>query len=120
MAECRVDRTSGKWRRAIGTVDDMQAAREASNIEVVEIISPAVDVHSAMQNNNVIDLYLVGHEEVTRDMCNIGTEVPFQSTLPLLGPQGEIVRVAALFDGCAMVSAMCITVFEKVKHRLGK
>ena len=73
-----------------------------------------------MQNNNVIDLYSVGHEEVTRDICNIGTEVPFQSTLHLLAPQGEIVRVVALFDGCAMVSAMCVTVFEKVKHRLGK
>jgi hypothetical protein len=40
--------------------------------------------------------------------------------LNLLGPQGEIVRVEALFDGCAMVSAMCTTVFEKVKHRLGE
>jgi hypothetical protein len=45
--------------------------------------------------------------------------VPFQHTLCLLGPQGEIVRVAALFDGCAMVSAMCTTIFEKVKYRLG-
>ena len=50
----------------------------------------------------------------------MGIEVPFQHTLRLLGPQGEIVRVAALFDGCAMVAAMCVTVFEKVKHRLGK
>ena len=52
----------------------------------------------------------------------MGIEVPFQhtDTLWLLGPQGEIVRVAALFDGCAMVAAMCVTVFEKVKHRLGK
>ena len=60
------------------------------------------------------------HKEVTRAMCDRGEEVPFQSTLQLLGLEGEIVRVAALFDGCAMVSAMCRTVFEKVKHRLGK
>jgi hypothetical protein len=90
------------------------------NVEVVEIISPAVDVLSTTPNNNIIDLYSVGHEEVTRVMCNNGVEVPFQHTLHLLGPQGEIVRVAALFDGCAMVSAMCATVFEKVKHRLGE
>jgi transposase InsO family protein len=68
----------------------------------------------------MINLYSVAHEEVTREMCNTGVEVPFQHTLLLLGPQGEIVRVAALFDGCAMVAAMCISVFEKVKHRLGE
>ena len=50
----------------------------------------------------------------------MGVEVPFQHTLHILGPQGEITRVSALFDGCAMVAAMCITVFEKVKHRLGE
>jgi hypothetical protein len=53
-------------------------------------------------------------------MCDMGVEMPFQHTLQLLGPQGEIVRVAALFDGCAMVAAMCITVFDKIKHRLGE
>ena len=26
----------------------------------------------------------------------------------------------ALFDGCTMVAVMCITIFKKVKHRLGK
>ena len=120
MAEGRVDR-AGKWGGAISNLEDTQAAREMSDIEVVEITSPAVDhVLSTTQNNNVIDLYSVGHEEVTRTMCNSGVEVPFQNTLQLLGPQGEITRVAALFDGCAMVSAMCITVFEKVKHRLGE
>ena len=119
MAEGRIDRAE-KWGGAVSTLEDMQAVQETSDIEVVEIISPAaVNVLSTTQNNNVIDLYLVGHEEVTRDMCNGGVEVPFQSTLHLLGPQGEVVRVAALFDGCAMVSAMCI-VFEKVKHRLGE
>lgn len=65
-------------------------------------------------------MYSVGHEEVTRLMCDMGIEVPFQHTLRLLGPQGEIIRVSALFDGCAMVSAMCMSVFEKVRHRLGE
>src|SRR5882762_3226611 len=53
-------------------------------------------------------------------MCDNGVEVPFQHTLRLLGPQGEVIRVSALFDGCAMVSVMCASVFEKVKHRLGE
>ena len=120
MAEFRTDRTTGKWGRAARNVEDTQAAREASNIEVVEITSPAVDVLSTTQNDNIINLYSVGHEEVTRLMCDMGIEVPFQHTLRLLGPRGEIIRVSALFDGCAMVSAMCATVFEKVQHRLGK
>ena len=50
----------------------------------------------------------------------MGIEVPFQHTLLILGPQGEVVRVAALFDGCVMVAAMCVMIFEKVKHRLGE
>ena len=62
----------------------------------------------------------MGHETVTRTMCDTGIEVPFQHTLLLLGPQGEVVRVAALFDGCAMVAARCVSVFDKVKHRLGE
>jgi intracellular sulfur oxidation DsrE/DsrF family protein len=120
LVKYRVDRKAGKWGRAVSNVGDTQAAREASNVEVVEVISPAVNVISTVQNDSIIDLYSVGHEEVTRVMCNNGVEVPFQNTLHLLGPQGEVVRVAALFDGCAMVSAMCVTVFEKTKHRLGE
>ena len=99
----------------------MPTAREATTGgEEIEIISPLDNVLNNTSNDNVIDLYSVGHEEVTRTMCNTGVEVPFQHTLNLLGPQGEIVRVSALFDGCAMVAAMCASVFDKVKHRLGK
>jgi hypothetical protein len=120
MVKYRSDRTTGKWGRAVSNIESMPAAREPASIEMIEVYSPAVNVPSAELNNNVIDLYSVGHEEVTRAMCKEGIEVPFQHTLRLLGPQGEIVRVSALFDGCAMVSAICATVFEKVKHRLGQ
>ena len=98
----------------------MPTALESASIEEVEIISPAVDVLNITPNNNIVDLYSVGHKDVTREMCDTGVEVPFQHTLLILGPQGETTRVSALFDGCAMVAAMCVTVFEKVKHRLGK
>ena len=120
MAKLRV-RTAGKWGRAVSMVEDKPTALETAEaeVEVVEITSPAVNVLNTVSNNNIVDLYSVGHKEVTRAMCNSGIEVPFQHMLRLLGPQGEVVRVSALFDGCAMVSAMCMTVFEKVKHRLG-
>ncbi|KAG1723796.1 hypothetical protein EDB19DRAFT_1834464 [Suillus lakei] len=44
---------------------------------------------------------------------------PFLQHIACTGPQGEVVRVKALFDEGAMVSAMCTTVFDKVQHRLG-
>ena len=62
-------------------------------------------------------LYSVGHEVATREMCKAKEEVPFKHILQLLGPQGEVVRVSALFNGMAMVAEMCQSVFEKVKHR---
>ena len=120
MAKHGVYRTSGKQGGAISNIEGMLMAWETPDIEVIKVCSPAINVINTVSNNNIVDLYLVGHEEVTRQMCNIGVELPFQHTLQLLGPQGEIIRVAALFNGCAMVSAMCTTVFNKVKHRLGK
>ena len=45
-------------------------------------------------------------------------EVPFTHWLLVHGPRGEIVRVRALFDGGAMVGAMCTSFFNKIQHRL--
>jgi hypothetical protein len=120
LGKHKSDGAAGKWERAASNIDDMQVAQEQVGIEVIEVISPAMNVLSVMQNENLVDLYSVGHMEVTRKMCDMGVEVPFQHILRLLGPQREVIRIVALFDGCAMVSAMCATVFEKVKHRLGE
>ena len=120
MAKHNVERKPGKRGGVVGVVGNTPAAQELTREEVVEIISPAVDVYNTTTNDNVINLYSVGHKEVTRDMCDTGVEVPFQHTLIILGPRGESIRVSALVDGCAMVAAMCTTVFDKVKHRLGE
>ena len=45
--------------------------------------------------------------------------IPFAHQIKIHGPQGEIVRVSALFDGVVMVAAMCVTLFNVVKHWLG-
>jgi len=45
--------------------------------------------------------------------------IPFIHNINLEGPKGEIVRVRGLFDDGALVNAMCLTVFDKVKERLG-
>ena len=60
---------------------------------------------------NLIDLYSVGHMLVLEQWKAGKDEVPFKQLLQLKGPQGEIVRVSALFDGGAMVGAMCTSVF---------
>lgn len=77
MVEQGISRTAGKWRRAISSIEDMPVAQESAGVEVIEIISSAVNVLSTAQNDDIINLYSVGHEEVTRTMCNMGVEAPF-------------------------------------------
>jgi len=65
------------------------------------------------------DLYSVGHEKVSPQLLINRREVPFKHQLLLHGLNGEVIRVQALFDGGAMVSAMDTKVFNQVRHRLG-
>jgi hypothetical protein len=58
---------------------------------------------------DIIDLYSVGSES---------PEVPFMHGISIVGSKGDAVRVEALFDGGAMVAALCSSVFNKIKHRL--
>ena len=62
-------------------------------------------------NMNLIDLYSVGHMLVLEKWKPGKDKVLFKQLLQLKGPQGEIVCVSALFDGGAMVGAMCTSVF---------
>ncbi|EDR00265.1 uncharacterized protein LACBIDRAFT_314458 [Laccaria bicolor S238N-H82] len=68
-------------------------------------------------NSSVIDLYTVGDGDKTWDTLRQG-EMPFVHWLLVHGPQGEKVRVKAVFDGGAMVGTMCTSFFKKVQHRL--
>jgi hypothetical protein len=86
VAQHNTQREPGKRGRVIGIVETTPATQELAEEEAVEIISPTVDVNNATTNNNIVDLYSVGHKEVTRDMCDRGIEVPFQYT----GPTGRV------------------------------
>jgi hypothetical protein len=68
-------------------------------------------------NLDIIDLYAVGCEPKVADETR--QTLPFIHQVGLKGMRGEIVRVRGLFDDGAMVSAMCSTVFNKIKGRLG-
>jgi hypothetical protein len=99
-------------------VDAERMVANPANVE--ELISPETLVYNITANANVIDLYEVGHKTVTRTMCeDPETEIPFSHQIKLHGPQGEIVRLQALFDGAVMVAVMCVSLFNQVKHRLG-
>ena len=115
----------GKRGGAVG-IEEEQAAPiekevERAEAEVEELISPETLVFTVSPNMNIFDLYEVGHKVVTRELCDdAATEIPFAHQIKIHGPQGEIVRTPALFDGAAMVAAMCASLFKLVKHRLGK
>jgi hypothetical protein len=113
--------TAGKWGRAVCL--DEELAAPSARIEELDCIDAAVvgpNVPNDEQNVNLIDLYSVGHVSVLEQRKAGGDEVPFKQMLQLKGPQGETVHISALFDGGAMVGAMCSSVFQKVKHRLSR
>ncbi|KAG1841586.1 hypothetical protein F4604DRAFT_1939409 [Suillus subluteus] len=62
---------------------------------------------------DIVNLYSAD-EEASQRAC-----LPFLQNISFAGPKGEIVRARALFDEGAMVSVMCSSVFNRVKHWLG-
>ncbi|KIK36243.1 hypothetical protein CY34DRAFT_69159, partial [Suillus luteus UH-Slu-Lm8-n1] len=66
----------------------------------------------------VIDLYSAGHLQTFKTQLDSGESVPFMHQIILHGPQGELVRIKALFDDSAMVGIMCTSIFHQIKHRL--
>ncbi|KAJ7233815.1 hypothetical protein C8J57DRAFT_1090226, partial [Mycena rebaudengoi] len=65
---------------------------------------------------HIADLYVVGvNKSVPR-----ATSMPFVCYIEAEGPRGELIRIRSLVDNGAMVCAMCTTMYEAVKHRLGK
>ena len=111
-------RRTGKWGRGARLEDERVAPDSCStdpNHEKLTSYEESIVSSTTTTHDDIIDLYSVGYPKTTR-----GTEeVPFIHNIEILGPKGEINRVRALFDGGAMVGAMCASVFHKVKHRLG-
>lgn len=81
-----------------------------------ECFSKRVDnnpVVSPTAEYKIVNLYSVNSKDG-------GIDVPFERWITVQNTRGEKVRVKALFDGGAMVAAMCTKYFNKVKHKLGK
>jgi len=75
-------------------------------------------VDAAAHKSNIVDLYAVDDKlDRGRNECTMEL---FIHQIQLHGPQGEVVRVWALFDEGAMGEAMSTKVFRRVKHRLGQ
>ncbi|KAJ7455172.1 hypothetical protein FB451DRAFT_1408048 [Mycena latifolia] len=88
-----------------------------------EDASPGPEVRSdtstpmyAPYKSHVVDLYAVGIEEQQPKRAS----VPFICEIEVEGPRGELVRIRALEDDGAMVNAMCVALYEVVRHRIGE
>ncbi|KAF8226895.1 hypothetical protein L208DRAFT_1164438, partial [Tricholoma matsutake] len=60
----------------------------------------------------IVDLYSMKSEDKQRN------SEPFQYTIELHSPQGEIIRIKSTFDDGAMVNTVNLSVHQKSKHRL--
>jgi len=69
-----------------------------------------LDVIVGRSQHDIIDLYSVHHENASLH------DVPFTHPIALHDHCGKHIALNALFDGGALVAAMCTTVFHKIKH----
>lgn len=82
------------------------------------LVTPDAHVSPTTNETDIVDLYTAGHASLNKAQMRTGEAVPFIHQVKLEGPNGELVRIRALFDDGAMVPAMCSSIFDKVKHRL--
>ena len=74
-------------------------------------------VSSTNMNDDTIDLYSIERSETTKS--STVDEVPFIYNIHIIGLNRRRLKVKALFDGGAMVSAMSTTAFKGVQNQLG-
>jgi hypothetical protein len=70
----------------------------------------------AASKSHVVDLYAVGIKEQGPKRAS----VLFMCGIEVEGPEGELVRIRALEDDGAMVNAMCMALYGRVRHRIGE
>ena len=71
---------------------------------------PHIAKASMYDSSNIIDFH---------ELFNVGnSEIPFVKELQLVGIDGQLVRIWALFDDGAMVNVIDANIFASLKHRL--
>jgi hypothetical protein len=115
----RVQRRAGKRGRATCLENRRVALNSSSTVANPEIFNTHATpvVSSTNVNDDIIDLYSIEQSETTTNTT--AEEAPFVHDIHIVGPEKEVLAVKALFDGGAMVSAMCTTAFNRIQHRLG-
>lgn len=66
----------------------------------------------------LLDLYTVRSEELEEFKINPLLEVPFVHGIAVNGLHDHIVHIRGVFDCGTMVNTMCLTIYNKIKHRL--
>jgi hypothetical protein len=109
----RVVHVRGKRTTLEGETEPVQTVHAWSE-------EPSVDEQpkppSTKNKYQVCDLYAVRGASAAEEAEEQAK--PFVHEVRLLGPSREVVRVCAIFNDGAMIGTMCITIYEKVKHRL--
>ena len=85
---------------------------QLANMQIQHPIQPPSTNNWPIPHMNIVNLYSMKSEDDQK------RTTPFQHTIELHGPQGEIVRKKSTFDDGAMVSAVDLKSFQQVKHRL--
>ncbi|KAG1725895.1 uncharacterized protein EDB91DRAFT_1254580 [Suillus paluster] len=95
-----------------------QMIQTSPQVPLAPLVTPDAHVSLTTNKTDIVDLYTAGHASLNKAQIGTGEAVPFIHQVKLKGPNGELVRIQALFDDGAMVPAMCSSIFNKVKHRL--
>jgi hypothetical protein len=116
----RIWRRTGKWGRATHLEDKRVAPDEplSNSCNTKDSTMHAMATVSSMNmNNDISDLYSIKHLKTTKNITV--EEAPFVHNIRIIRPKGKVAPIKALFDGGAMVNAICTSAFNRVKHHLG-
>ena len=116
----RVRRRAGKWGGAARLEDKRVAPEEplpssCNTKDSTTHATPAVS--STNVNEDIVNLYSIEHPKTTKTIT--AEEIPFIHNIHIIRPKGEVAAIKALFDGGAMVNAMCTSAFNKARPLLG-
>jgi hypothetical protein len=89
-----------------------QPGTQPVNIQIQHPLQPTNMNNQSTTQENIVDLYSMEGE------ANYKKTVPFQHTIELYGPQGEILWLKSTFDDGAMVNAIDLWWFQRIKHCL--
>jgi hypothetical protein len=115
-------RSTGKRGRAVelSTTLTTQTHEAEQQNGLIESTNTFPSVTTITRKLNIVELFSIGANKEIEDIEVGRVTKPFVHQVRFLGPQGEAIRVWANIDDGAMKEVMSLSMFHKVKHRLGR